>query len=210
MKWLVLSYTMPTKMTTASRVRIWRKLRKSGAISPKAGVHILPYTEECLETVRWLMTEIEQEQGEALLMNVQHFENLPDDKIIDIFRKERSADYVEIENYLNELEKKIKENSLNKTENGTAFKRDINKLKKNVETVSRIDFFKIYDKKALLDRLHQLQRSLVTSNLILLILFSLGTLNTVVLRKMKEERYEVTRKESIKIKRTFDRSLVFP
>jgi len=155
------------------------------------------------------VAEIEQEQGEALVMEVDHFQNITDDKVIEIFRKERSEDYQEIEAFLAELEQSAQAEKDKKTGNVVAFKRDINKIKKNIDAVSRIDFFQAYDKKSLLDRLHLLQKSFVTSNLIFLIMFCMGTLNTVVIRKMKEERYEITRKETIKVKRTLDRSLAF-
>lgn len=201
MQWLVFSYTLPSKLSTASRVRIWRKLKKSGAISPKTGLHVLPYSEECLETVRWLVTEIEQEQGEALIMEVKHFQNFSDEQVIELFRTERVADYREIETFMAELEQLVQSEKEKRDTNVVSIKRNINKLKKNIDAVSRIDYFHAYDKKPLMDRLRLLQKTLVAGNLILSILFSFGALNTVVLRKMKEERYEITRRETIKIKR---------
>lgn len=208
MQWLVFSYSLPSKMSSASRVRIWRKLRKTGAVSPKGGVYVLPYSDACLEAVRWIVAEIEQEQGEALVMQVQQFENLPNDKVIDIFRNERAADYQEIEKFIAELETLVASEKARQNGHALSIKRDINKLKKNIDALSLIDFFQARDKKTLLDRLHLLQKTLVTGNLILLIMFSLGTLNQVVLRKMKEERYEITRRESVKTKPVFDKDLL--
>lgn len=194
MKWLVLSYSLPSKLSASSRVRIWRKLQKSGAVSPKSGVYVLPHTEECAEALRWLVSEIEQAQGEALVMQVDHFGNLPDGKVVDIFRKERLNDYQEIENFLAELEQLIqatKEQNHDNRDNVLAFNRDIKKIRKNIDEVSRVDFFPSFDKRKLLDRLHDLQQQLVTGNLILMILFSMGTLNASVLRKMMEESIDL-------------------
>lgn len=187
MKWLVFSYSLPAKLSSSSRVRIWRKLRKSGAVSPKAGVHVLPYTKDCREAVRWLVSEVAKEQGEALVMQVDRFENIPNDKVIDIFRKQRAADYQEIEACLFELEQMIQAGQANREDNLLAFKRDIKRIKKSIDEVSKIDFFFSYDKRVLLDRLHRLQKSLMTGNLIMLILFSIATLETTVLPRMKEE-----------------------
>lgn len=209
MKWLVFSYSLPSKLTAASRVRIWRKLRKSGAVSPKTGVHVLPYNDDCVETVRWLTAEVEQESGEAIVMQVDRFENLPDDKVIDIFRNERMADYRQIEAFVAELERLLEANRVEQAGDPNkvvALKRDISKLKKNIDEVSRVDFFKIYDKRSLLERLHHLHKTLLTGNLILLIFFSLGAFDATTLRKMndelqKDERLDVFKDGDVKLKR---------
>jgi hypothetical protein len=201
MKWLVFSYSLPSKLSTSSRVRIWRKLRKSGAVSPKTGVYVLPNTAECVEALRWLASEVEQEQGEALVMQVDRFENLPDDKVVDIFRRERLSDYQEIESFLEELEQLIHAAREERHDNVVAFKRDIKKIRKNIDDVSRVDFFSVFDKHKLLDRLHGLQQRLLTGNLILLILFSLGTLDDIVLCKMKEEGTNFDTVKTVKLKR---------
>lgn len=210
MKWLVFSYSLPSKLTTASRVRIWRKLRKSGAVSPKPGVHVLPYNDDCVETVRWLTAEIEQESGEAIVMHVDRFENLSDDKVIDIFRNERMADYQQIEAFVAELEKQLEMQQgeqAREPNNVVSLKRDINKLRKNIDEVSRVDFFQIYDKRSLLERLHHLHKTLLTGNLILLIFFSMGGLNATSLCKMSgelqmEEQIEVSQSDDTKLKRS--------
>jgi hypothetical protein len=205
MKWLVFSYSLPSKFSTNSRVRLWRKLRKLGAISPKTGVHVLPYTEDCLEALKWISLEVEQEYGDALVMKVDQFENLPDDKLIDLFRNERTRDYQEIEVFLKNLETEISISNRKKSpETGSvvSFQKGIKKLRKNIEEVAKVDFFKVCDKNHFMDRLQSLQRSLMMGNMILVIMFSIGTLNTVVLRKMKEEINTIPRKATVEIKRT--------
>lgn len=209
MKWLVFSYSLPSNLTAASRVRIWRKLRKSGAVSPKSSIHILPYNNACAETVRWLAAEVEQESGEAIVMQVDRFENLSDDKVIDIFRNERMADYQQIEAFVAKLEKLLEAHRVEQPKDPNkvvSLKRDISKLKKNISEVSRVDFFQIYDKRSLLERLHHLQKTLLTSNLILLIFFSLGALNPTALLEMKdelqmEEQIDFLQNEDVKLKR---------
>ncbi len=209
MKWLVFSYSLPSNLTAASRVRIWRKLRKSGAVSPKLGVHVLPYNDDCVETVRWLATEVEQESGEAIVMQVDRFENLSDDKVIDIFRNERMADYQQIEAFVAELEKLLEAHRVEQAKDPNkvvSIKRDIRKLRKNIDEVSRVDFFQIYDKRSLLERLHHLQKTLLTGNLIFLFFFSMGALNPAALGEMKdelqiEEQIDVFPNDDIKLKR---------
>jgi len=55
-----------------SRVTLWRRLRRLGAISPVGGLQILPAHDECVEAFQWLAQEIRQEQGDAVLCASRH------------------------------------------------------------------------------------------------------------------------------------------
>src|SRR2546430_2465753 len=50
MTWLVFSYSFSSGVNSSSRVAVWRKLGRLGAIAPKAGVYVLPDTEEFFES----------------------------------------------------------------------------------------------------------------------------------------------------------------
>jgi hypothetical protein len=69
MTWIVFSYSLPSKAQSSPRVALWRRLRRLGAISPTGGVHILPAQDECLEAFQWLVQEVQQAQGEALVIH---------------------------------------------------------------------------------------------------------------------------------------------
>jgi hypothetical protein len=69
MTWIVFSYSLPSKAQSSPRVALWRRLRRLGAISPTGGVHILPARDECLEAFQWLVQEVQQAQGEALVIH---------------------------------------------------------------------------------------------------------------------------------------------
>jgi len=198
MSWLVFSYSLPSKANANARVRLWRKLRRLGAVSPKSGVHILPDSPESLENLKWMTMEVEEAKGDALIMKVEKFENLSDQQLIELFRQERTQDYIEIEALLKQMENQ----SGTSDEKTTALQRNIKKLRKSIEEIARIDFFQAGNKPFLTNRLQTLQKSLLTGNLILMVMFSIGTLNTVVLRKMKQESNLIPRKETIAIKRT--------
>lgn len=178
MKWLVLAYSLPAQLNTSSRVRIWRKIRKTGAISPKNGVYVLPHTEECTEALRWLVSDITQEQGEALVMQVDHFANLPHGKVVDIFRDQRLNDYQKIESSLTHLEQLIQTtappNAHHHDDKVIAFNREIKKIRKAIDDIAKVDFFSAFDNRSLLDRLYGLKQKLVTAQLILVMLLSVG------------------------------------
>ena len=78
MTWIVFSYSLPSKAQSSPRVALWRRLRRLGAISPTGGVHILPARDECLEAFQWLVREVQQAQGEALVIHAERFEGLTD------------------------------------------------------------------------------------------------------------------------------------
>ncbi|MBY0451040.1 MAG: hypothetical protein K2X01_10495 [Cyanobacteria bacterium] len=174
-------------------------------MSPKSGVYVLPYMEECVEALRWLANEIEQEKGRVLLMQVDCFENMPHEKVVEIFRRERLNDYKDIEHCLAKLEQMIQVAKEQNEVNGDkvlAFRRDIKKIRKNIDNVSRVDFFPSFDKRKLLDRLYGLQQRLVIGNLIFMFIFSSGIPNTVDLSELTEESSYLDNVEVDRLKRS--------
>ncbi len=94
-KWLVLIYSLPPK-AGSSRVRIWRKLKKLGAVSFRNSAYILPFGEERYEISQWLCQEIQRAGGDATLLKVERIENLSDDEAAGLFRRSRNEDYGEL------------------------------------------------------------------------------------------------------------------
>jgi hypothetical protein len=139
MQWLVFSYSLPSKAQSSPRVTLWRRLRRLGAITVKTGVYVLPALEECIEAFQWLAQEVQQANGEALVIHVEQFDGLTDEQLIQLFRDARHHDYVEIdqtaaeiENHLNsDLDEESKEQLLEK----------LAKLRKRYSEVRRLDFF---------------------------------------------------------------------
>src|SRR5437879_13482224 len=86
MGWVVFSYSLPSKASSSPRVALWRRLQRLGAITPKAGVYVLPDRDECVEAFQWLAQEVQQAKGEAVVMRVERFEGLTDPQIIELFR----------------------------------------------------------------------------------------------------------------------------
>src|SRR5438445_8813790 len=67
MGWVVFSYSLPSKASSSPRVALWRRLQRLGAITPKAGVYVLPDRDECLGAFQWLAQGVKQEKGDAEL-----------------------------------------------------------------------------------------------------------------------------------------------
>ena len=62
--WMMLVYRVPNE-PTASRVYVWRKLKRLGALLLQDAVWVLPATAHTREQLRWLATEIVELHGEA-------------------------------------------------------------------------------------------------------------------------------------------------
>ncbi|MGB8955499.1 MAG: Chromate resistance protein ChrB [Tumebacillaceae bacterium] len=64
--WVLLHYKIPSK-PTSSRVYVWRKLKTLGAILLQDAVWVLPKTPWTTEQFQWLLSEIQELGGEAML-----------------------------------------------------------------------------------------------------------------------------------------------
>src|SRR5438093_13528398 len=108
MGWVVFSYSLPSKASSSPRVALWRRLQRLGAITPKAGVYVLPDRDECVEAFQWLAQEVQQAKGEAVVMRVERFEGLTDPQIIELFRDSCRKKYPEIKSAVSNVEKRLR------------------------------------------------------------------------------------------------------
>ncbi len=140
-EWLLFFYSIPAR-PVASRVKIWRKLIKAGALSFKGAVYILPNDEENYEYFQWLVSEVASMGGEAAFVRAEEIQPMKDKEIIELFNQQREKDYRKIETGLQEIQRKI--DSINK---GSSLSRSerllepFRRLIREFEEVRKIDFF---------------------------------------------------------------------
>lgn len=161
MSWMVFSYSLPSKSSSSPRVTLWRRLRRLGAISLKGGIHVLPAREECIEAFQWLAQEVQQAKGEALVMQVEQFNGLADQDIIDLFRQARSEDYQEIETKAIELEATV--NTELDSGARSSLLDTLAKLQKQHSDVARVDFFDCAYGPKVMTRLNRIAQTLAPS-----------------------------------------------
>ncbi len=92
MKWLLLIHQIPPK-PDYFRVKIWRRLRKAGAVAIKQSVYVLPESETAREDLSWIVREIDEGGGTASLCRTVFIEGLSDKQIIMLFQVARDEDY---------------------------------------------------------------------------------------------------------------------
>jgi hypothetical protein len=137
MRWIALAYSLPSTPHSTQRVGIWRRLRRLGAIAPVGSIYFLPALPECTEAFQWLSQEIQQAQGEAVILTVEQVAGITDQQFIDLFNAARQKEYEAIDAQLSELEA----SSLTTQPNSTQLKESIFKLRRQYAEIARIDFF---------------------------------------------------------------------
>ncbi len=158
MNWLVFSYSLPSGPTSSSRVSIWRRLNRIGAVTPKAGVSILPEREDCLEAFQWLAQEVEQAKGEAFLMKVEKFEGMEDREIIRLFQTARDKDYEKIEKEIKSLRRQFQKEK--KQKRARFFFEKVKRLHDKMADIEKIDYYASHLGKTVSQKLLEFEKEL--------------------------------------------------
>ncbi|MGA8195720.1 MAG: chromate resistance protein ChrB domain-containing protein [Acetobacteraceae bacterium] len=91
-RWLLLIHQLPAK-PAYQRVKTWRRLQSLGAVAIKNAVHALPANEQAQEDFEWLLREIRDGGGEALICEARLVDGLSDAEVQAMFNATRGADY---------------------------------------------------------------------------------------------------------------------
>jgi hypothetical protein len=137
-KWILFSYSIPAANAKA-RMRTWRRISATGAVQLKTGLQILPYRDELMENITWLIGEVNSLGGEAVALQCLQVEGMSDEQIEELFQGQVDPEFLQIQLEAKALlpstdtvgaEGDIKEAS-------TALR----KLRKRCEAVRERDFF---------------------------------------------------------------------
>ncbi|PSR16609.1 hypothetical protein C8255_16975 [filamentous cyanobacterium CCP3] len=163
---MVFTYSLPSKASSSPRVTLWRRLKRLGAIALN-GVQVLPDRDDCLESFQWLVQEVRQAQGDALVMRVESFFDMGEQSIVQRFREARRDDYADLGAKVAELEKALTalgeaSNALNDSDRRHAHLLDaLEKLHKHYADIRQIDFFDCPDQDIIATRLKHLTQALI-------------------------------------------------
>src|SRR3954470_6963465 len=137
-RWLLLVHQLPPK-PAYFRVKIWRRLQSIGAVLIKSSVYALPASAEALEDFQWLLREIQDGNGEALVCEARVLDGMTDQEVRAIFERARDADYHEISREARELAKALKRKPSQEVQSDA--KARLIKLRARFVQVHAIDFF---------------------------------------------------------------------
>ncbi len=90
--WLLLVFSLPAR-SASQRVQIWRKLQRYGMLPLRNSGYVLPNTAPNQERMEWLATAIRTYKGQASVVQVQGFDDLPPEHLKQLFVEGRSRDY---------------------------------------------------------------------------------------------------------------------
>jgi hypothetical protein len=127
--WLLLMFSLPAKQASR-RVEVWRKLKKYGALALRTSGYLLPNTAENQERFEWLAAAIRKYKGQASVAQLHGMDDLPTDKLTQLFIEARSKDY---EALLRDLKKFV---AKAKREPG-----ETARFRRRLQDIVAIDFF---------------------------------------------------------------------
>jgi hypothetical protein len=134
--WLFLLFNLPAKQSSG-RVKIWRRLKKFGAVQLKTSTYVLPDEPVHYERFQWLAKEIVDTGGEATLVRVKDIEGMPHAAVIALFNDARAREYDEIAEPLNRL---LKDQKARRAPAET-FSGELDKLRRRFQEIREIDYF---------------------------------------------------------------------
>src|ERR1700742_3542260 len=105
--WLFLLFNLPAKRSS-ERVKVWRRLKKFGAVQLKTSTYVLPDEPAHYERFQWLAKENDYGGGEGTLVGVKDIEVMPYAAVVPLFNEARHRDYDEIVEPLTKLIKERK------------------------------------------------------------------------------------------------------
>lgn len=95
MRWLLLLYKVPPE-PTANRVSVWRKLKRLGAILLHDAVWVLPPSPRTQEEFQWLVADIHERGGDAMLWEASLCLDGRDNELIHQFIAQVDAIYAAV------------------------------------------------------------------------------------------------------------------
>jgi len=137
-RWLLLIHQLPAKPAYL-RVKVWRRLQTLGAVTVKNGVYALPASDQAQEDFEWLLKEIVESGGEAIVCEARLVDGLSDAEARGLFNAAREADYSELADEIRNLSAKA--GDAPSVESPTDYKLQIARLKSRLRQTVAIDFF---------------------------------------------------------------------
>lgn len=137
-RWLLLIHQLPTK-PAYFRVKIWRRLQGIGAVAVKSTVYALPANAETQEDFEWLLKEIVDGGGEAMVCEARLVDGMSDAQVQALFDAARDADYAEIAQEARDLATALGAGATGEKRAET--RTQLGRMRKRLSELVAIDFF---------------------------------------------------------------------
>jgi hypothetical protein len=137
-RWLMLVHQLPAKPAYL-RVKVWRRLQGLGAVAVKNSVYALPSSADAQEDFEWLLREIRENGGEAMVLEARLVDGMTDPEVRALFDRARDADYAEIAREARELAKGLGRRPSRDAR--VEVKARLSRLRSRLDQAHAIDFF---------------------------------------------------------------------
>src|SRR5262249_4008317 len=137
-RWMLLIHQLPAKPAYL-RVKVWRRLQALGAIAVKNAVYALPANAETQEDFEWLLREITEGGGEAMICEARLIDGLTDQEVRSLFDAARDADYEALAKEARPLMRQLAKVASSPTL--AEAKAQLARLKSRLAQIVAIDFF---------------------------------------------------------------------
>jgi len=138
--WLLLIHQIPPK-PDYTRVKIWRRLQRLGAVPVKNSVYVLPKSDQTQEDFQWVLREVVESGGDASLCEARFVDGLSDDEVMQLFRSAREEDYQEISRDLERIATSLSKKTKTDSEREKRLALELERIHKRMAEVLAIDFF---------------------------------------------------------------------
>lgn len=161
MKWLFLVHQVQTP-NSRERVKVWRLIKKVGALLYRNSVYVLPFSKEHLEDFQWICQQIRDSKGEASVFISESPDTKEDRALTSLFKKSRQQDYENLTKSAAALLQRVQTHSEGKLPENTRriFERELTQLSESLDEISRIDFFSAGTPKDLIRITDKLKKTL--------------------------------------------------
>lgn len=157
--WLLLIHQIPPKPDYL-RVKIGRRLQRVGAVAIKNSVYVLPRSAETQEDFQWIVREIREGGGDALIADAELVEGLSDGEVRGLFAAARDQDYAAL---LRDGKPLLRAASARRSRSAAQrrqLEQEAAKLRRRFDAITAIDFFGAPKRALVQDVLDDLQRRL--------------------------------------------------
>jgi hypothetical protein len=142
-KWLFLVHQVHTPHSR-ERVKVWRAIKKTGAVLYRNSVYVLPFSKERLEDFQWVCQQINDSKGEASIFTSYPQSEKEDVALRALFRKTREADYealqLSAERLLHRIHVALRRKALTRRLRKSLGK-EAEQIQDAFEDLQKIDFF---------------------------------------------------------------------
>jgi hypothetical protein len=158
--WFLFFYSVPSH-PVSSRMKIWRKLVKAGAVQLKGAVYIIPATDEHQEFFQWLIGEVKSMGGDGAFVRSNGIETMDDADIRDLFIHQNEEEYRGLDKTLDGLEQKVQSvRKGTKLQDKALLIGQLTKTVKEYEDIRKRDFFSSQRGNAVRKRIQALESGL--------------------------------------------------